>query len=77
MCFSASASFAAGAFLLGIGTLTWKAARALHERACAAIPLLFALLQFIKGVIWLTFIHNAPRTNEVMTYSFSFFSLLL
>lgn len=77
MCFSASASFAAGAFLLGIGTLTRKAARTPNERPFAAIPLLFALQQFIEGAVWLTFSHDAPLTNEVMTYAFSFFSLLL
>lgn len=77
ICFSASASFATYAFLLVIGRLTWKGVRVPNERAFAAIPSLFALQQFIEGGIWLTLSRDAPLTNEVMTYSFSFFSLLL
>ena len=62
MCFSATASFAAAALLLGIGTLTLKSALAAHRQAdlpFAAIPMLFALQQLIKGVIWLTFSHQS------------------
>lgn len=40
MCFSATASFSAGAVLLGIGALTLKAADRPREWALAAIPLL-------------------------------------
>jgi hypothetical protein len=46
MCFSATASFSAGAFLLGLGSLTLKSARSPRERMFAAIPLLFAIQQF-------------------------------
>ncbi|MES2098243.1 MAG: DUF6629 family protein [Pseudomonadota bacterium] len=77
MCFSASASFAAGTFLLGLGTLTWRAARHPSERPFAAIPLLFATQQFIEGVIWMTFSHEAAGVNTVMTYAYSVFSHLL
>ena len=62
MCFSATASFAAAALLLGIGTLTLKSALAAHRQAdlpFAAIPMLFALQQLIEGVIWLTFSHQS------------------
>lgn len=77
MCFSASASFAAGTFLLGLGTLTWRAARRPSERPFAAIPLLFATQQFIEGVIWMTFSHEAAGLNTFMTYAYSVFSHLL
>ena len=80
MCFSATASFSAGALLLGIGTLTLKSALAAHrprELAFAAIPLLFALQQLIEGVIWLTFSHPAPLLNAVLTHVYSFFSHVL
>lgn len=77
MCFSASASFTAAALLLGLGTLTWRAARRPCERPFAAIPLLFATQQFIEGVIWLTFSHEASQLNAVMTYAYSVFSHLL
>lgn len=63
--------------MLGIGRLTWKGVRVPNERAFATISSLFALQQFIEGGIWLTLSSDAPLTNEVMTYSFSFFSLLL
>ena len=54
MCFSATASFSVGAILLGLGTLTLKAARRPPELVLAAIPLLFAIQQLSEGVIWLT-----------------------
>ncbi len=77
MCFSATASFAAGGVLLGIGTLTLKAARGRHEIPFAAIPLLFAIQQLIEGVIWWTFSHEAPLLNNVLTHVYSFFSHVL
>ncbi len=77
MCFSATASFSAGAFLLGVGTLTLKLARRPRELAFAAIPLLFAIQQLSEGVIWLTFRYEAPLLNTVMTHVYSFFSHVL
>ena len=77
MCFSATASFSAGAFLLGLGTLTLKSARRPREMAFAAIPLLFAIQQLSEGVIWLTFRYEAPQLNAVMTHMYSFFSHVL
>ena len=77
MCFSATASFSAGAFLLGVGTLTLKSARRPRELAFAAIPLLFAIQQLSEGVIWLTFRYEAPLLNTVMTHVYSFFSHVL
>ena len=77
MCFSATASFSAGALLLGIGAFTLKAARRPREWPFAAIPLLFAIQQLIEGVIWLTFSADAPLLNTVMTHAYSFFSHVL
>ena len=77
MCFSATASFAAGGLLLGVGSLTLRRARTPRERPFAAIPLLFAIQQFIEGVIWLTFSREAPLLNTVMTHAYSFFSHVL
>ena len=80
MCFSATASFSAGALLLGIGTLTLRSARATRQpRALlfAAIPILFAIQQVIEGVIWLTFTDGLPALNAVMTHVYSFFSHVL
>ena len=86
MCFSATASFSAGVFLLGVGTLTLRSAlasrhsRHSHRRRdlpFAAIPLLFAIQQLIEGVVWLTFSVDAPLLNSVMTHVYSFFSHVL
>ncbi len=77
MCFSATASFAAGTVLLGIGALTLKSASRPRELPFAAIPLLFAIQQLIEGVIWLTFQYEAPQLNTVMTHIYEFFSHVL
>ncbi len=77
MCFSATASFTAGAFLLGLGTMTIKSARERRELPFAAIPLLFAVQQLSEGVIWLTFTRDAPTVNTFMTYFYTFFSHVL
>lgn len=77
MCFSATASFSAGALLVGLGTLTLKSASRPRELPFAAIPLLFALQQLSEGVIWLTFRYEAPQVNAVMTHVYSFFSHVL
>ena len=80
MCFSATASFSAGALLLGIGALTLRSALAARQRRAllfAAIPLLFAAQQLIEGVIWLSFSADAPLLNSVMTHVYSFFSHVL
>ena len=80
MCFSATASFSAGAFLFGLGTLTLRSALAVHQwrdLLFAAVPLLFAIQQLIEAVIWLTFRSEAPLLNSVMTHVYSFFSHVL
>jgi hypothetical protein len=77
MCFSATASFSAGALLVGLGTLTLRSARRPGELPFAAIPLLFAIQQLSEGVIWLTFRYEAPQLNAVMTHVYSFFSHVL
>ena len=77
MCFSTTASFSAGALLLGLGTLTLKSARHPRQLPLAAIPLLFAIQQLSEGVIWLTFRYEAPLLNAVMTHVYSFFSHVL
>ena len=77
MCFSATASFTAGALLVGIGTMTLKSVRRSRELPFAAIPMLFAIQQLSEGVIWLTFRYDAPQLNAVMTHVYSFFSHVL
>jgi len=77
MCFSASASFIAGASLSAIGVVTLKRTKAKTERPFALIPLLFGIQQATEGVIWLTFRHDAPVLKQTMTYVYSGFSHVL
>ena len=77
MCFSATASFAAGGLLLGLGVLTIKSVRQPRELPFAAIPLLFAIQQLSEGAIWLTFTYEAPLINTILTYFYTFFSHVL
>ncbi len=77
MCFSATASFTAGAFLIGVGALTLRSVTRPRDVPFAAIPLLFAIQQLSEGVIWLTFRYDAPQLNTIMTHVYSFFSHVL
>jgi hypothetical protein len=54
MCFSATASFAAGVVLSAAGVATQRKARKPSQRLFAAIPLLFGLQQFAEGALWVT-----------------------
>lgn len=53
MCFSAPVSFAASAFVAGAGALALRETRTVTERPFASVPLLFAMQQFVEGVLWL------------------------
>ena len=77
MCFSATASFSASAFLFLAAAVTLKSVRHRREIPFAAIPLLFGIHQLCEGVIWLTFSHPAPLLNAVMTHAYSLFSHVL
>lgn len=67
MCFSATASFTASTFLLlcSFATLT-KATK--KQRMLAAIPLLFAIQQFIEGMIW----HRLEHNQDLVLYDYGF-----
>ena len=77
MCFSASASFAAGASLLAIGAITISRAERKTALPFAAIPLLFGVQQILEGIVWLTFRFDTPLLNTVMTNAYSLFSHVL
>ena len=77
MCFSASASFAAGAALLAIGAVTLRKAGCRAERAYAAIPLLFGVQQLTEGMVWLSFSPELALLNPAMTFVYSLFSHVL
>ena len=77
MCFSATASFVAGATLSVLGVATLGTVRRRSQVAFAAIPLLFGLQQLVEGMLWLSFGFDAPQLNIAMTYLFSLFSHVL
>ena len=77
MCFSATASFVAGASLSAIGVATLAKAERRSELPFAAIPLLFAIQQLVEGIVWLTFARDAPVLREVVTNVYSVFSHVL
>lgn len=54
MCFSATASFAAGVVLSAAGVATQRKVRKPSQRLFAAIPLLFGFQQFTEGMLWVT-----------------------
>lgn len=77
MCFSATASFSAGAALLIVGAVTVRRARRRAELPFSLIPVLFGIQQLIEGAIWLTFPDKAPVLNSVLTVVYSVFSHVL
>ena len=54
MCFSANASFIAGATISAIGVVTLKKVKAPSQIVFASIPLIFGVQQLSEGVLWLT-----------------------
>jgi len=60
VCFSASANFVGSAILGAIGVATLTEVKHRRELLFAAMPLLFALHQFIEGFVWLGLDHKLP-----------------
>ena len=75
MCFSANASFTAGAVLTIIGVASVIKAPHRSQLLFAAIPLLFGVQQLAEGVLWLTLPNpDQVNTQKVFTYIFLFFA---
>jgi hypothetical protein len=53
MCFSATANFVGSGVLGAIGVVTFTKVKHRRELLFAALPLLFAVHQFIEGFVWL------------------------
>ncbi len=64
MCFSATASFTAGAVLVPMGIVTLSRARSWREAPLAAIPVLFGIQQVAEGALWLRL---EAQTADVIT----------
>jgi hypothetical protein len=63
MCFSASASFIAGATLSAVGLATLRMTKRKAEIPFAMIPLLFGVQQITEGMIWLSFRNESSLSN--------------
>ena len=72
MCFSATASFTAGATLSAMGAATVPKAKKRTDIPFAIIPLIFAFQQFLEGMVWVSF--GSPWLNWIATHSFVMFS---
>ncbi len=53
MCFSPEADFTAAAVVGVVGVATLRLVREPRDLLIAALPLLFALHQFVEGFVWL------------------------
>lgn len=75
MCFSASASFTAGAVLSAAGLATIKEINKPSQRVFASIPFLFAIQQFAEGFVWIAFANPDHFISlKISTYAFLLFS---
>lgn len=77
MCFSATASFTAGATLSAVGGLTLHKSRGKVELPLALVPLLFGVQQLTEGVLWLSLRNDLPLLRSWATYVYSMFSHVL
>lgn len=77
MCFSATASFTAGAGLLAFGALTLSRVRRPAEVAYALIPGLFGVQQLVEGGLWLTLPNGGSHLTDILTHAYAFFSHVL
>ena len=77
MCFSASASFTAAAFLVPISIYAVYSAMELkrnHYILLALVPFFFGLQQFFEGFVWLSLAAADPWSTHVFSLFFIFFS---
>jgi hypothetical protein len=75
MCFSAGASFGAGAVLLVAGAVAMSKAKTKPQRVFAAIPFIFSAQQLIEGMLWVTLRHPVEgSTQQLFTYLFLVFA---
>lgn len=77
MCFSATASFVAGAGLFAVGIGTLRIAARKTDIPLASVPLLFGLQQLTEGMIWLSFEPGSQLSNPTLTFLYSLFSHVL
>jgi hypothetical protein len=77
MCFSATASFAAGTALSAAGGFTLRKVRGKVELPLALVPFLFGVQQLTEGGVWLGLRNDLPLLKSWATYIYSGFSHVL
>ena len=77
MCFSATASFTAGAALLAVGAYTMRQVSRPAELPYASIPALFGVQQLVEGALWLTLPDGDAHLNDILTHIYALFSHIL
>ena len=77
MCFSATASFTAGAALSVVGGVTVHKSEGKFELPLALVPVLFGLQQLTEGLVWVSLQHDLQTLQTVATYVYSMFSHVL
>ncbi|HMK90088.1 MAG TPA: DUF6629 family protein [Methylocystis sp.] len=73
MCFSAAASFSAGAFCVVIGSKSLLRAQR-SDLALAAIPIIFGVHQSLEGLVWLS---RGEGLGQLAGYVFAFIAFCL
>lgn len=75
MCFSATASFAAGAVLTTIGIVSIRKSPSPSQTMFAGIPFIFGIQQITEGFVWLSHTqHSFAMLHQIATYNFLFFA---
>lgn len=75
MCFSASASFGAGAVLAVVGVVSLKKIQKPSQIAFASIPVFFSIQQVTEGVLWVSLPNPAAVITQYnTTFLFLFFA---
>lgn len=78
MCFSATASFSAGALLVGAGIVAIRQIESPKMLPFAAVPLLFGLQQLTEGITWLTFPDpELASLNQVLKILYVIFAFVV
>lgn len=78
MCFSAEASFGAGAAIAVLGVFTIRKAETPSRRVFAMIPLFFSMQQCMEGILWLSLPHpDFLLWQRIGTYGFLLFAWVL
>lgn len=71
MCFGPVSSFAASSVLASLGTVILRNIRSRKEILFAAFPLLFAVQQFIEGIVWLV-LRSGQHNDAIHGLTFAY-----